>query len=72
MPQPKTTLLARIRSGAWKIIRPIVLALDWLLGTASESGYSPHLTSQDPSVEAARHETDIRVGHTADGGPSMS
>ena len=68
MPQTKTTLLARIRNGAWKIIRPIVMAVDWAIGTPFSS---PQLPPSDPDIAASRYETEARTGQNPGGGPPI-
>ena len=59
MPQTTRSVFARARGTAWKMIRPIVLAVDWLLGSV----FGSHKAApNDADIEAARYETDARVG----------
>jgi len=51
-------VLSRVRSGVWKIIRPVLLAVDWILGAGSSHKGRP----DDADVEAGKFETQHHVG----------
>lgn len=68
MPQTNRPVLATVRSRAWKIIRPILVAVDWLLVTVLGP---PKRRPEDADIEAARYETEARIGRYPPPGGGM-